>query len=49
MEIANAYAGLEMGVDRFDAPVAGLGGGPFAKHKSAATNVCTEFQADAAG
>ena len=42
MGIANAYAGLEMGVDRFDASVAGLGGCPFAKHKGAAGNVCTE-------
>ena len=40
--IANAYAGLEMGVDRFDASVAGLGGCPFAGHKGAAGNVCTE-------
>jgi hydroxymethylglutaryl-CoA lyase len=42
MAIANAYAGLEMGVDMFDASVAGLGGCPFAGHKSAAGNVCTE-------
>lgn len=42
MGIANAYAGLEMGVGRFDASVAGLGGCPFAKHKGAAGNVCTE-------
>lgn len=42
MGIANAYAGLEMGVDIFDASVAGLGGCPFAAHKSAAGNVCTE-------
>jgi hydroxymethylglutaryl-CoA lyase len=42
MGIANAYAGLQMGVDRFDASVAGLGGCPFAGHKSAAGNVCTE-------
>jgi hydroxymethylglutaryl-CoA lyase len=40
--IANAYAGLELGVDRFDASVAGLGGCPFAGHKGAAGNVCTE-------
>jgi hydroxymethylglutaryl-CoA lyase len=40
--IANAYAGLEMGVDHFDASVAGLGGCPFAGHKGAAGNVCTE-------
>jgi len=42
MAIANAYAGLEMGVDRYDASVAGLGGCPFAGHKAAAGNVCTE-------
>jgi hydroxymethylglutaryl-CoA lyase len=42
MGIANAYAGLEMGVAMFDACVAGLGGCPFAGHKGAAGNVCTE-------
>ena len=42
MGIANAYAGMEMGVDIFDAAVAGLGGCPFAAHKGAAGNVCTE-------
>ena len=42
MGIANAYAGLETGVDMFDASVAGLGGCPFAGHKGAAGNVCTE-------
>lgn len=42
MGIANAYAGLEMGVDMFDACVAGLGGCPFAGHAGAAGNVCTE-------
>ena len=42
MAIANAYAGLEMGVDSFDAAVAGLGGCPFAAHAGAAGNVCTE-------
>jgi len=40
--IANAYAGMEMGVQQFDASVAGLGGCPFAKLKGAAGNVCTE-------
>lgn len=40
--VANTYAGLEMGVDSFDASVAGLGGCPFAGHKGAAGNVCTE-------
>ena len=42
MGIANAYAGLEMGVAIFDAAVAGLGGCPFAGHRAAAGNVCTE-------
>jgi hydroxymethylglutaryl-CoA lyase len=42
MAIANAFAGLEMGVRRFDAAVAGLGGCPFAGHAGAAGNVCTE-------
>ena len=39
MAIANAMAGLEMGVDSYDSAVAGLGGCPFAKH---AGNICTE-------
>jgi hydroxymethylglutaryl-CoA lyase len=42
MGVANAYAGLEMGVAEFDACVGGLGGCPFAGHKGAAGNVCTE-------
>ena len=42
MAIANAYAGLEMGVRRFDSSVGGLGGCPFAGHQGAAGNVCTE-------
>ena len=42
MGIANAYAGLEMGIAMFDAAVGGLGGCPFAAHKGAAGNVCTE-------
>ena len=42
MGIANAYAGMEMGVSRFDSSVAGLGGCPFAGHAGAAGNVCTE-------
>lgn len=40
--IANAYAGLEMGVASFDSSVGGLGGCPFAGHKGAAGNVSTE-------
>ncbi len=42
MGIANAAAALEMGVAMFDSSVAGLGGCPFAGHKGAAGNVCTE-------
>lgn len=42
MGIANAHAGLQMGVDSFDTAVAGLGGCPFAAHRGAAGNVCTE-------
>jgi hydroxymethylglutaryl-CoA lyase len=42
MGIANVYSGLQMGVDIYDAAVAGLGGCPFAAHKGAAGNVCTE-------
>ena len=42
MGIANACAGLQMGVDTFDAAVGGLGGCPFANHKGAAGNVSTE-------
>ncbi len=38
--IANVYAGLEMGVTRFDCSVGGMGGCPFAK--GAAGNVPTE-------
>lgn len=42
LAIANAYAGLRLGVDRFDSTCAGLGGCPFAGHEGAAGNVCTE-------
>jgi len=44
---ANVYAALQMGVELFDSSVAGLGGCPFAEHKtgSAAGNVCTEDMA----
>ncbi|MBS7707841.1 hydroxymethylglutaryl-CoA lyase [Chelatococcus asaccharovorans] len=38
----NVYAALRMGVDQFDSSVAGLGGCPFAEHKGAAGNVCSE-------
>src|SRR5690606_4511331 len=40
--LANAYAALRLGVDQFDASCAGLGGCPFAGHKGAAGNICTE-------
>jgi hydroxymethylglutaryl-CoA lyase len=40
--VANFYAGLEMGVESFDSSVAGLGGCPFAGHRGASGNVCTE-------
>jgi hydroxymethylglutaryl-CoA lyase len=40
--MANALMGLQMGVDSFDSSCAGLGGCPFAGHKGAAGNICTE-------
>ena len=40
--VANAVAAMELGVDEFDSSVGGLGGCPFAGHKGAAGNVCTE-------
>ena len=42
LAVANAYAGLRMGVSRFDSTVGGLGGCPFAGQKGAAGNICTE-------
>ncbi|CAN5422010.1 hydroxymethylglutaryl-CoA lyase [soil metagenome] len=47
MGAANFYAALEMGVDMFDASVAGLGGCPFAAHANVqgAGNICTEDMA----
>ena len=42
MGIANAYAGLELGISIFESTVAGLDGCRFAAHKSAAGNVCKE-------
>jgi hydroxymethylglutaryl-CoA lyase len=42
MGLANALAGLEMGVRRFDASIAGMGGCPFAGNHAAAGNICTE-------
>ena len=40
--IANAMAGLELGVARFDASCGGLGGCPFAGNSAAAGNIATE-------
>ncbi len=40
--LANALMGLQMGIASFDSSCAGLGGCPFAGHKGAAGNICTE-------
>lgn len=40
--MANALAGLQLGVDRFDTSIGGLGGCPFAGNRAAAGNLCTE-------
>jgi len=42
LAVANAHAGLRLGVRRFDSTVGGLGGCPFAGQKGAAGNICTE-------
>lgn len=42
MAMANAYAALQMGIAEFDGSIGGLGGCPFAGHKGAAGNICTE-------
>jgi hydroxymethylglutaryl-CoA lyase len=42
LAVANALAAMYEGVDLFDTAVAGLGGCPFAGHKGAAGNVCSE-------
>ncbi len=42
LAVANAHAGLKMGVAQFDSTVGGLGGCPFAGQKGAAGNICTE-------
>src|SRR5207237_128118 len=42
LAIANAHAGLKMGVTQFDSTVGGLGGCPFAGQPKAAGNICTE-------
>ncbi|MWB78154.1 hydroxymethylglutaryl-CoA lyase [Pseudooceanicola sp. 216_PA32_1] len=40
--LANAVAGLELGVTRFDSSIGGLGGCPFAGNRAAAGNIATE-------
>jgi hydroxymethylglutaryl-CoA lyase len=40
--IANAMAGLRLGVARYDTTVGGLGGCPFAGQPGAPGNICTE-------
>ena len=40
--IANAYAGMRLGVAEFDTTVGGLGGCPFAKQPGASGNIATE-------
>lgn len=42
MGLANAHAGLQLGITRLDASVGGMGGCPFSGNKGAAGNVCTE-------
>ncbi|MDB5412012.1 MAG: 4-hydroxy 2-oxovalerate aldolase [Rubritepida sp.] len=42
LAVANAHAGLRMGVAQFDSTAGGLGGCPFAGQKGAAGNICTE-------
>ncbi len=42
LAMANAFAAISLGVMEFDAAVGGLGGCPFAGHKGAAGNICTE-------
>ncbi|MBK1659274.1 hydroxymethylglutaryl-CoA lyase [Paracraurococcus ruber] len=42
LAVANAHAGLRLGVTKFDTTVGGLGGCPFAGQKGAAGNICTE-------
>ncbi|WP_025038744.1 hydroxymethylglutaryl-CoA lyase [Bradyrhizobium sp. DOA9] len=42
MAVANAAAGLRLGVDKYDSTVGGLGGCPFAAHAGAAGNIATE-------
>ena len=40
--ISNAWAAMQLGVDRFDTTVGGLGGCPFARQPGASGNIATE-------
>ena len=42
LAVANAHAGLKLGVTRYNSTVGGLGGCPFAGQPKAAGNICTE-------
>jgi isopropylmalate/homocitrate/citramalate synthase len=42
LAVTNAFAGLKLGVTRYDSTVGGLGGCPFAGQPKAAGNICTE-------
>jgi len=42
LAVANVYAALEEGIDRFETAIGGLGGCPFAGNAGAAGNVATE-------
>ncbi|WP_149535527.1 hydroxymethylglutaryl-CoA lyase [Siccirubricoccus phaeus] len=42
LAVANAHAGLRLGVTKFDSTAGGLGGCPFAGQKGAAGNIATE-------
>jgi len=42
LAVANAHAGLKMGVTQFDSTVGGLGGCPFAGQPGAPGNIATE-------
>lgn len=42
MGLANAYAGLQLGITRFDTSIGGMGGCPFSGSLGATGNVCTE-------
>jgi len=42
MGLANAWAGLQLGITRFDASIGGMGGCPFSGATGAIGNICTE-------